>query len=117
PPNLEPVGALREGGRRWTLRQGSRPYGAHQARKLRNARKRDEAIPSVFRLGELFLAVKRLGNKGRASLVSAAAVIPAPRVVGTIIGPKASVACSVGLLLNSTAQDRKSTRLNSSHGS
>ena len=36
--------------------------------------------------------------------MSAAAVIPAPRVVGTIIGPKASVACFVGLMLNPFAQ-------------
>ena len=48
--------------------------------------------------------VKRLGNKGRARLVSAAAVIPAARVVRAFIGPKASVAGSVGLLLNPTAQ-------------
>ena len=39
-------------------------------------------------------------NKGWASLVSAAAVIPAPRVVGTIIGPKASVAGPASLPLN-----------------
>ncbi len=48
-------------------------------------------------------------NKGWASLVSAAAVIPAPRVVGTIIGPKASVAGSTSLplihLLNSWAAE------------
>jgi hypothetical protein len=43
-------------------------------------------------------------NKGWASLVSAAAVIPAPRVVGTIIGPKASVAGSASPPLNPTAQ-------------
>ena len=43
-------------------------------------------------------------NKGWASLVSAAAVIPAPRVVGTIIGPKASVAGSTSLPLNPPAQ-------------
>jgi hypothetical protein len=42
-------------------------------------------------------------NKGWASLVSAAAVIPAPRVVGTFIGPKASVAGSTSLPLNPTA--------------
>ncbi len=42
-------------------------------------------------------------NKGWASLVSAAAVIPAPRVVGTIIGPKASVAGPTSPPLNPTA--------------
>ncbi len=36
--------------------------------------------------------------------MSAAAVIPAPRVVGTFIGPKASVARSVGPRLNPIAQ-------------
>jgi hypothetical protein len=36
--------------------------------------------------------------------VSAAAVIPAPRVVGTIIGPKASVAGPASLPLNPAAQ-------------
>ena len=36
--------------------------------------------------------------------MSAAAVIPAPRVVGTIIGPKASVAGSASPPLNPAAQ-------------
>ena len=35
--------------------------------------------------------------------MSAAAVIPAPRVVGMFIGPKASVAGIVGLMLNPLA--------------
>jgi hypothetical protein len=43
-------------------------------------------------------------NKGWASLVSAAAVIPAPRVVRTFIGPKASVAGFASLRLNPPAQ-------------
>ena len=43
-------------------------------------------------------------NKGRASLVSAAAVIPAPRVVGTVIGSKASVAGRKSSPLNPTIQ-------------
>ena len=50
--------------------------------------------------GWLLLGVTSLENKGGASLVSAAAVIPAPRVVRTFIGPKASVAGFIGLLLN-----------------
>jgi hypothetical protein len=37
-------------------------------------------------------------------LVSAAAVIPTPRVVGTFIGPKASVAGPVSPSLKPTAQ-------------
>ncbi len=41
--------------------------------------------------GGFFLGLKSLGNKRGARLVSAAAVTPAPRVVGMIIGPKASV--------------------------
>ena len=53
----------------------------------------------------IFLApLKMVQNKGWASLVSAAAVIPAPRVVGTIIGPKASVAGHASLPLNPAAQ-------------
>ena len=49
-------------------------------------------LPRVPPLWGLFPAVRRRGNKRGASLVSAAAVIPAPRVVGVIIGPKAAVA-------------------------
>jgi hypothetical protein len=48
--------------------------------------------------------LKARANKGWASLVSAAAVIPAPRVVRTIIGPKASVAGLASLRLNPPAQ-------------
>ncbi len=44
------------------------------------------------------------GNKERARLVSAAAVIPALRVVGTIIGLKASVAGLASFLSNPTTQ-------------
>jgi len=42
------VRALGEVARRWTLRHESRPYGAQQARKLRNAGNRDEGIPSAI---------------------------------------------------------------------
>jgi len=48
--------------------------------------------------------VKPQTNKGWASLVSAAAVIPAPRVVRMFIGPKASVAGFASLRLNPAAQ-------------
>jgi len=48
--------------------------------------------------------LKSLKNKGRARLVSAAAVIPAPRMVETIIGPKASVAGPVDDPSNPTTQ-------------
>ena len=47
PPSRRSVRAMRVGARRWTLRQGSRPYGAQQARNLRNAGNRDGASRSV----------------------------------------------------------------------
>ena len=49
PPSLRPVRAVRAGARRWALRQGPRPYGAQQARNLRNAGNRDGATPSAPR--------------------------------------------------------------------
>ncbi len=86
--------------RRWTLRHESRPYGAQQARKLCNARKRDKGIPSACTQCMLFVSLKRSRNKGWVRLVPAAAVIPAALVVIVIIGPKASVAGSVNLWVN-----------------
>ena len=47
PPSLRSVRAMGVGARRWTLRQGSRPYGAQQARNLRNAGNRDEVSRSA----------------------------------------------------------------------
>lgn len=47
PPSRRSVRAVRAGARRWTLRQGSRPYGAQQARNLRNAGNRDGVSRSV----------------------------------------------------------------------
>ena len=47
PPSLRRVRAMGVGAWRWGLRQGPRPYGAQQARKLHNARKRDEGTPSA----------------------------------------------------------------------
>ncbi len=41
PPSRRSVRAMRVGARRWPLRQGARPYGAQQARNLRNAGNRD----------------------------------------------------------------------------
>ncbi len=104
PPSLRSVRALRGGARRWTLRHGSRPYGAQQARNLRNARKRDGGTPSAHALRGLFRSVNSSGNKGWARPVPAAAVIPAAQVVATVIGPKASVAGPVSLCLNPAAQ-------------
>ena len=60
PPSLRRVRALRGGARRWTLRHESRPYGAQQARNLRNARKRDEGSPSALPSGRAFLEPKKL---------------------------------------------------------
>ena len=90
--SLRRVRALREGARRWTLRHESRPYGAQQARKLRNARKSDGGTPSAYTQCRLFPSLKSLGNKGWVRRVPAAAVIPAARVVAAFIGLKASVA-------------------------
>jgi len=60
PPSLRRVRALRGGARRWTLRHESRPYGAQQARNLRNARKRDEGSPSALPFGRAFPESKKL---------------------------------------------------------
>ena len=114
PPSRRPVRAVRAGARRWALRQGPRPYGAQQARNLRNPRKRDGVTPSATPKGWLFPSLNSWGNKGRARLVPAssrgvlprrldAAVKPAPRVVGTFIGLKASVAGLASPWLNPAA--------------
>ena len=63
-----------------------------QSRNLYNARKRDRGILSAYLLGRLLLSVNSSENKWWVRLVPAAAVTPAPLVVTTIIGPKASVA-------------------------
>ena len=104
PPSRRSVRAVRAGARRWTLRHGSRPYGAQQARNLRNAGNRDGGTPSAVATPRLFRSVKSSGNKGWARPVAAAAVIPAARVVAAIIGPKASVAGPVSPWRNPTAQ-------------
>ncbi len=84
--------------RRGTLRYWSLPYGVQQARNLYNARKCDKGIPSAHVLHGLLLSVNSLANKWWVRLVPAAAVTPAPRVVTTFIGPKASVAGLINLL-------------------
>ncbi len=53
PPSRRRVRAVRAGARRWPLRQGARPYGAQQTRKLRNAGNRDGASPSASLIGRL----------------------------------------------------------------
>ena len=49
PPSRRRVGAVRAGAPRWALRQGPRPYGAQQARNLRNVGNRDGVTPSAAR--------------------------------------------------------------------
>ena len=100
PTSRRRVRAMGVVARRWILRHESRPYGAQQARKLRNARKRDEGIPSACTQCMLFSSVNSWESKGWVRLVPAAAVIPAALVVIVIIGPKASVAGSVNLWVN-----------------
>ena len=78
--------------RRGTLRYWSQPYGVQQARNLHNARKCDGGILRAHVFHGLLPNVMSLANKGWVRLVPAAAVTPAPRVVVTIIGPKAFVA-------------------------
>ena len=104
PPSRRSVRAVGAGARRWTLRHGSRPYGAQQARNLRNAGNRDGGTPSAYALRRLFPSLKSSGSKGWARRVPAAAVIPAARVVATFIGPKASVAGPVNAWVNRGAQ-------------
>jgi hypothetical protein len=62
------------GARRWTLRHESRVYGPQQARKLLNARKREEGTRSAHALHELLLSEKRRANKGWVIRVPAATV-------------------------------------------
>ena len=47
PPSRLSVRVVRARARRWNLRQGSRPYGAQQARKLYNAGNRDKGTSSA----------------------------------------------------------------------
>ncbi len=98
PPSRRSVRAMRVVARTGTLRYWSQPYGVQQARNLYNARKCDKGIPSAHVLHELLLSVNSLANKWWVRLVPAAAVTPAPRVVTTFIGPKASVAGLINLL-------------------
>ncbi len=98
PPSQRSVRALREVARRGTLRYWSQPYGVQQVRNLYNARKCDKGIPRAQALLGLLPSVNSLANKWWVRLVPAAAVTPAPRVVTTFIGPKASVAGLVNLL-------------------
>ena len=85
------VRALGDVARRWILRHESRPYGAQQARKLRNGGNPDEGKPSASTMCWLFSCLKNRESKGWVRRVPAAAVIPAAQVVLVIIGSKSSV--------------------------
>ena len=80
------------GARRWILRHKSRYYGTQQARKLCNRLTSDKGTWSVAALLQLLPTVNGLENKSWVRRVPATAVIPAARVITTIIGSKASVA-------------------------
>ena len=58
----------------------------------------------LARKSQLFSSLKSSGSKGWVRRVPAAAVIPAARVVATIIGPKTSVAGLVNAWVNREAQ-------------
>ena len=72
-------------------------------RNLHNALTCDGGTLSAHPLGELFLSLKSLGNKGWVRSVPAAAVIPAAQVVAVFTGLEASVAGLVRLWLNPQA--------------
>ncbi len=74
------------------LRHESRSYGTQQARNLSNGLTVEKGILSDYTMYSLLLCLNRKANKRWVRRVAAAAVIPAPRVVTTIIGFKASVA-------------------------
>jgi hypothetical protein len=80
------------GARRWTLRHESRYYGTQQARNLFNSLTREKGSRSALALQELLPSENGTANKEWVRRVPATAVIPALRVMATIIGPKASVA-------------------------
>ena len=104
-PSSHPrVRVLGDIARRWILRHESRPYGVQQARKLHTAGNCDEGTPSACTMCMLFLTINRFWNKGWERPVPAAAVIPAPQVGVTFIGPKTSVAGLVHSWVNQLAQ-------------
>jgi hypothetical protein len=89
---------MRVGAGRWILRQRSRPYGAQQARNLRNVLTHDEGTPSTLVQQGFLRSVKSSENKGWVRLVPASAVKPAALVVLAFIGLKAYVVGSASSL-------------------
>ena len=64
PPSLRRVRVVRAIARRWILRHESRPYGAQQARKLDNARNRDQGTPVGWINIQSEPTLNRSGNRG-----------------------------------------------------
>ena len=83
---------MRVGASRCLLRHEGRSYGTQQARKLSNSLAREKGTLSGYAMHNLFFSPKNWRNKWWVRQVPAAAVIPAPLMVITIIGSKASVA-------------------------
>lgn len=83
---------MRVDAQRCLLRHEGRSYGTQQVRKLPNACKSEEGTLSGYALHNLLLCLNSRANKWWVIRVPAAAVIPEPRVVIAIIGPKAFVA-------------------------
>ncbi len=82
---------------RCLLRHEGRSYGTQQARNLSNALACEKGTLSGYTLYNLFFYLDSKRNKWWAIQVPAAAVIPEPRMVITIIGSKVSVAGLVSL--------------------
>jgi hypothetical protein len=79
---------------RCLLRHEGRAYGSQQARKLSNALACERGTLSDAAKLHLLPSLDSLANKRWVRRVPAAAVIPAPRMVITFIGSRASVAGS-----------------------
>ena len=88
------------GASRCLLRHEGRSYGTQQARKLSNGLTAEKGILSGYVLHNLLFCLNSKTNKWWVRRVAAAAVIPAPRMVTTIIGSKASVAGLTSSWLN-----------------
>ena len=83
---------MRVGASRCLLRHEGRSYGTQQARKLSNGLTTEKGILSDYVLHSLLFCLKSKVNKWWVRRVAAAAVIPAPLMVITLIGSKESVA-------------------------
>ena len=77
---------------RCLLRHEGRSYGTQQARKLSNSLTAERGSLSDYALHSLLPCLNSKANKWWVRRVAAAAVIPAPQMVITLIGSKESVA-------------------------